>query len=472
MSYTSMGHIWRRMKAEKRSPFFYLGYGTGDYGLNLFWNSLSLILVFWYTETVGLEPHIAGYIYFFGLVWDGISDPIVATLAERHRSRYGGYRPFLLFGGALLSLCFCLLFWRPPLEGVLLIGYLIIVHIIFRTSYTIVAVPYAALTSRLTYDSRERTLLSGTRMACAFLGLFTISFAWFPLSRYFGNGSETSAHGVFITACLASAAAFIALAICFFSVRENVGPAPRRTSIPGIFQKFVEAWSNNTALRIMLLVIIAQSAATTSFSVTYAFYIEANQAVLANKETVLTAQAVMTLVSVPFWTIFARNVGRRTIWTLATIWVALCGSHAALGGMVVISGLPIQLVAMGIGLAAFAVVLWSLIPDIVEYGQHEYGVRAEAAVFGSSLFVQKFANGLMGLAVGYALKFIGYDADLEVQTADVGAKLETYISIIPVLGLVISAFIVWRLPFNEQTHSKIVEELTGTPPADATNKTG
>lgn len=89
----------------------YLGYGTGDFGLNIYWNALSLILVFWYAEVVGLSPDAAGLIYFIGMAWDAVSDVVIANLTQRTRTRYGTYRPYLVIGGVILGAAFVLLFW-------------------------------------------------------------------------------------------------------------------------------------------------------------------------------------------------------------------------------------------------------------------------------------------------------------------------------------------------------------------------
>jgi len=129
------------------------------------------------------------------MTWDALSDPIMASLSERINTRFGTYRPFLLYGCVFLGLAFIGLFWVPPFEGSLLIATLIITGLIFRTSYTIVAIPYATMASRLSYDSIERADFSGARMFCAFLGLLIVSMFLPPLVDQFTliTGSEKQA---------------------------------------------------------------------------------------------------------------------------------------------------------------------------------------------------------------------------------------------------------------------------------------
>lgn len=437
-----------------------LGYGLGDFGLNIYWNSLSLILVFWYADVVGVDPRTAGLIYFVGLIWDAISDPIVASIASRNRSRYGAYRPFILYGGVGLSLTFCLLFWGPPLEGAVLAIYLAAVHIVFRTSYTLVAVPYAALSSRITFSSEERTELSGFRMGFAFLGLLIISGAWFPLSRFFGAGDESDPNGHFITACIGAVLALAALGICFLTTKERTLPGDRFPDDASPLKSFVDALRTNNALRVLLIVIMLQSAAISSFSIPLAFYLEANEALLAQKETVMTAYAIATLLAVPFWTIMGRRFSRRFLWVLASAWVAIWGSTFMFFGPWVVAGLPLNIVLTGAGFGGFGVLIWAIIPDTVEYGQFVSGKRAEGPVFGTVLLVQKTSSGIVGLAVGMMLSWVGYDAALPVQTDLVASNIGKFLVLTPSILLVLSSLIILKLPLNKGLHARMVDKLS------------
>ncbi len=152
-----------------------IGYGSGDYALNLFWQGVGFYLFFFYTDVLGLPNATAGFIFAIGGLWDALSDPLMGYIAERTKSKWGIYRPYLLFGSLPLALSFILLFSQPPLdEGNFRLLYILIVLLIFRTSYTIVSIPYSALSARLTHNSRERTKIAGTRMYCGFLGALTV----------------------------------------------------------------------------------------------------------------------------------------------------------------------------------------------------------------------------------------------------------------------------------------------------------
>ncbi len=445
--------------AKRQIPFL-LGYGIGDFGLNIYWNSLSLILVFWYAEVAGLEPQTAGLIYLIGSFWDAISDPVMASLAERNTSQYGTYRPFLLYGGVVLGGAFCMLFWVPPFEGMALVIYLAIVHVLFRTCYTLVAVPYSAMSSRLTFDSFERTKLSSVRMMFAFAGLLTISGLWFPLVRFFSSGSDGLHSGFLFTAMTGAFLASCALLICFFSTKEKKPPGKQEYRKMEGLRAFIKAIKRNKALRVLLIMVFLQSGAHASLWIPLAFFIEANAHHFAAMEVVLTAFAITILCSVPLWTFLTGAIGKKYVWSIASGWVGLCGLHFLIFGPIVFMGLPIQIVLIGAGFGAFAMLIWAIIPDTIEFGQFEYGERAEGAVFGSVLFAQKVSAGMMGLLVGWVLSWVGYDTDLSQQTIDVANDLGKFLALVPPVLLAISSLVIIHLPLNKGIHAKIVDQLS------------
>ena len=446
------------MQADKLKRL--AGYGIGDFGLNIYWHSLSLILVFWYAEVVGLDPKLAGWIYALGLLWDAISDPLVASIAAANRSKYGVYRPFILLGSFGLGASFCLLFWAPPLEGQALFAALLAAAMIFRTSYTIVAVPYSALSARLTFSSVERAELSGVRMFFAFCGMLCVTSFFFPLSRAIEERGSTIAEGFFLTAMIGAIAATLALSACFALTREKPPLGGDDLESGWSLKSFLEAFVRNDALRMLLLVLLLNSAAGASINIPMAFYVQANTATFAQTEVILSAYALATLAGVPVWTLVARSLGKKKCWYLATAVTALAGVWLFALGPALIRGVPVQLIVYGFANASFAIVIWALIPDAVEYGQYNYGRRDEGAVFGSSLFAQKASGAVTGLAVGYLLSGIGYDAEREVQSAQTAISLGQYIALVPVTLLVLASITLYLMPLSRDLHERIVDELS------------
>lgn len=438
------------------------GYGIGDFGLNIYWNTVSIWLVFWYTMVVGIEPGVAGTIFFIGMIWDSISDPIVASYAERVRSRHGTYRPFILYGSFGVAICFGFLFWVPPFSGLTLLVALIAINVVFRTSYTLVAIPYAALSARISYDSVERMEFTGVRMFFAFAGLLFVSSQFPQLIRYFSNGSEYSEQGFIIASGVGAVIATVALIFCFLGTREK--PLPKSTvrarlSPSQIWQLLRE----NSALKILLTIIVLKSGAMACMNISLVFFIVSNQPAFASKELVLTAFAIATMAGIPLWTVFIRQIGKKRTWVFCSALIAVSGAHMLLFGPYLAYQVPVQIIVFGLCSGAFSVLLWSFIPDMVEFGQMASGKRSEGVVFGSVLVVQKLSGGFMGFVVGNVLGLIGYNKDASIQSAEVGQGLIAFLAICPALMLFLSIVPVLLLPLDRRIHADIVESLSADP---------
>ena len=118
------------MKQSNLSLKVRLGYGIGDTAICLYWSGVGLYLLYFYTDVVGISPELAGTIYLIGMMWDALTDPYMGYIAERTRTRWGVYRPYLLFGNIPLALSFILLFWAPPFEGYSLFFFLVFANIL------------------------------------------------------------------------------------------------------------------------------------------------------------------------------------------------------------------------------------------------------------------------------------------------------------------------------------------------------
>lgn len=433
------------------------GYGIGDFGLNIYWKTVSLYLVYWYTTIIGLDPRIAGFLFFIGMTWDAISDPIVATLSERVKSRFGTYRPFLLYGSISLGFAFVLLFWVPPLSGMGLIIFLIITTIIFRSSYTVVAIPYAAMASRLTYDSRERSSYSGARMFCAFVGLLMVSMFLPPLVETFTAYTGSEQRAFQYAAAIGASTATLAILICFMLTKEQ--PLPSKTvQSENVWSGIIGNIRANRSLRILLSVLILNTLAGTSLSLSLVFFIDANQATFASKEAVLTAYAIATLIFVPIWTFLVHRYGRKRIWCIIIFIYVMISLHMLVFSSVTINGIPVQIIMFGACGGGLAMILWAFIPDCVEFGQMDSGYRSEAGVFGSVLVTQKLSGAISGLLIGFLLAAFGVSAKTDSFVAS-SEKMTYFLAICPALLLALSVIPVMLLPLERHAHSDIVNKL-------------
>mgnify|MGYP001097162290 FL=1 len=184
------------MKSNKPAPVVLaltnktrIGYGFADFGFNLYYTGLNLFLLYYYTDVLEIRPAVAGLIFGLPLIWDAITDPIMGVIASRTRSRYGSYRPYLIYGSVPLAISFVMMFAAPVMFQNHVVLAAAISHVVFRTAYTVVSIPYSARSARIVSDSQERGMLAGVRMIFATLGgLFTV-FATLELATYLGDSN-------------------------------------------------------------------------------------------------------------------------------------------------------------------------------------------------------------------------------------------------------------------------------------------
>ncbi|HEX7850652.1 MAG TPA: MFS transporter, partial [Sphingomonas sp.] len=196
-----------------------IGFTVGDFAFNLYWQSISLYLLFFYTDAVGLSAGAAGLIYMIASIFDATIDPLMGAIADRTRTRWGRYRPYLLFGGPFVGIAFVLLYYKPALAGSSLAAWMLATHVLFRIAYTLVSIPYTAMSARITPNSGERGSIAGARIIFATLAGLTVAITTQPLAAHFG-GVADSPHGYLIAAVLFAAVATVIFPIVFAATRE------------------------------------------------------------------------------------------------------------------------------------------------------------------------------------------------------------------------------------------------------------
>ncbi len=195
-----------------------LGFGVGDFGANLVFQSTLIFLIFYFTDVFGIAAPIAGTIFLVAKAWDAVSDPVVGYLSDRTRTRWGKKRPYLLFGAIPLGIFFVLLFASPPMAPAFKPYYGMIMFLLVCTFYAVVNVPYGALAASMTLDSHERSKLSGFRTFFALMGALVVAGGMMPLVGLFPNQTI----GFRMAAAIFGVIAVAVTYVTFFSVREVV----------------------------------------------------------------------------------------------------------------------------------------------------------------------------------------------------------------------------------------------------------
>lgn len=429
-------------------------YGIGDFGFNLFFTGLNLYLLFYYTDVLGIRPQIAGLIFMVPVIWDAVTDPVMGCIATRTRTKIGRYRPYILFGAPLMALSFVMMFAAPLWFPSAVILSSAFAHIVFRTFYTVVNVPYSALSAAISRDGRVRSKLAAARMVAGVVAGLLAAALTFRLAAWFGDGDLKTG---FVRVALGYAGlASAALLIVFFAIREPAAAPSARGSL-----SFTDTWrflARNSAFWILSAAIFATAAAssvgTKSMVYYVTYYIGEPEAV----SSVLSALLLATTLSIPFWTWLSGIRSKRCVWLAAAAGLVCLQLLQFIIAPRSVELLVALQVAAGLFSGAIPVMLWAMAPDTVEFGEWRSGVRDEALPFGLVQLALKSATGLAVGALGIALGAIGYEANATQAPATLeGIRVLTFLA--PLFCTVAGAGCIAFYPIDARLHRRLVRAI-------------
>ena len=432
-----------------------IGYGIGDIAICLYWSGVGLYLLYFYTDVVGISGSLAGLIYFIGMAWDAATDPFMGYMAERTRTKWGVYRPYLLFGNIPLALSFVLLFWVPPLEGSSLFFFLLFANLLHRTCFTLVSVPFSSLTPRITSDSQERTNLTGFRMLGAQTGTNLMALLAFPI--IFWVGGEDESMGFVVLASIAGITAILIHSITFITVKEPDNDQGIER-VGGSLADAARAIGKNKPFWLVFSATLIVGITTIFFGNNLIYYTKYALDLHEHQGTILFTSGIVAFLSIPIWWIISNRLGKKITW--------LISSTVTLSSLILFYFYDIKtlnellfLVAfIGFGSGAGGILFWSMLPDTIEYGEVHTGVRSESSLYGFMTFAQKGSIAIAVLILGWVLDAIGYQANqaMSVTTID---NMKIIMTLIPILGISCSLIIIYFYPIDSKMHKDLLRQL-------------
>ncbi len=454
----------------RRTKFFY---GLGEWGTSAATAIRNLYWLFFLVSVVGLRAELAGVVILVGRIWDGINDPLVGMLSDRVHTRWGRRRPFLLYGAVPFGLSFFLLFVIPPIESEFRLAiYYGLVYLIFDTTFTILNVPYIALTPELTEDYDERSSLAGWRIATAILAALVASATFRLIAEdVFGEWfnqildlSSAVQAGYAVTAALAGITFIIPPLILFLVIREPKG-VPIDTSPFKPWKTFKEVFSNRPFRIAAAVYLLSFSTADVVVSVLLWFLIFYVRVDRGYDSLVLAIVLGIGFLTMPLTVKMMRRFGKRNTYigsmSIYAV-VLLIISQAPPGGQLFVI---IAAIFAGFGYGAISVIPWAMVADVIEEDELKTGKRREGVYSGYLVFFRKLATALTIFFVTQILArtgFIGGTTGSQVfieQPESALLALRLLVGVIPSLMLVLSIMIAWRYPLDRTTHDVMRREL-------------
>ncbi len=429
-----------------------VGFGICDLGGNLYFTIMGFYLLFFLTDIVGLPAGLAGTALMIGKIWDAITDPWVGYLSDRTSSGMGRRRPYILVGSVTLFIFMIVMFINPHIGNkYLLFLWVTLVYCLLNTAYTLVNIPYGALTPELTPDFNERTVLNGYRMSFAVIGTLTGAGAVLPLTGLFKNKDTGWAvmGGVMGGIMMATAL------IMFFSVkgRDRGKPIEKRS----IVKSYIEVLK----IKPFLLALIPWTLHISGITVIqggllyYFRYIYKNEGFF---QFALLALLVSSLVFIPVWVKISKRIGKKLSYNIGMLIFAFAvllffalgeklGVYFALGVMVF----------AGIGFATQYVMPYSIVPDVVEYDFVKNGIRREGAFYGLWTFTSKLGQSFAIALNGWILALFGYIPNVEQSRLSVlGIRLIS--GPIPALFFISGVIVLSFYPITHKYYDRMIKE--------------
>ena len=434
-------------------------YGVGDLGFNLFYTTLSLFLLIHYTNVLNIPPVTAGLMAAGPVLWDAVTDPIMGLIASRTKTRFGAYRPYILFGAPLCGLSFVAMFAAPVIFPSAVITSSVIAHLLFRTLYTVVNVPYTAMTVVLTQNSKERGYLAASRMIGAMVAGLMAAILMFPLAEAFGNGDTRL--GFVWVAALYAIIATIAMLIVGLSTHETPSGSDPQTQLS--FQQTLRFLKGNSMFWVLASAIFLGSIGSTIGINSLNYYVADYVGAPGEQGLVLLPLLLGFGFSIPIWTWVATKTSKARTWIIAGVPSVFVSLITFLLAPSALEPLAALVFVKGLFAGATPVLLWAMAPDTVEFGEWQSGVRDEAIGFGLIQLALKSASSLAAFTLGLFLAWIQYQAPevrtepLTEQTLD-GLRFAAFV--FPIVFTIGGLAVMTQYRLDHGLHARLSRALT------------
>jgi GPH family glycoside/pentoside/hexuronide:cation symporter len=458
------------MTIQKLSLKEKIGYGFGDAASSMFWKLFSMYLMFFYTDIFGISAVVVGTMFLVTRIWDAAFDPFVGILADRTETRWGKFRPYLIWVMIPFGVMGVITFTTPDFGTTGKIIYAYITYSLMMMVYSLINVPYASLLGVMSSDGKERTSLATFRFIFAFGGSLLVLALAKPLADIFSNMNSGPSNLQFGWQMATVVFAIIAIIFFWFTfswTRERVKPITEKTSLrhdlkdlwvnrpwfillgAGIASIFFNSIRDGAAMYYFTYYIPKQEAFQINLfghiidSIS-SFYFVLGQAAnivgvvlaipvsnwIGKKGTFLYAMLLATVFSIYFYFIDPNNT---TLIFVMQFLISMC------------AGITFPLI-------------WSMYADAADYSEWKTKRRATGLVFSASSMSQKFGWTIGGALVGWLLGYYGFQANVaQTETAQNGIRM--MLSFYPAIGTLMGVGFMLIYPLNEKYMVKISGDL-------------
>ncbi|MBI4731968.1 MAG: MFS transporter [Chloroflexi bacterium] len=462
------------METKRLTLWQKLVFGSGDWSIATFGTLRQLFYAIFLTDVVGIEPRLASVAAFLGIAWDALNDPLVGTLSDRVRTRWGRRRPFLLLFAIPFGLAFVALWWAPPFKSqILLAATVSLVYMLSDTFQTFISVPLYALTPEISGDYDERTSLTGYRMFFNLVASLVAAVAAPSIVDAALASGATQQQGYFVVSAIFGGLAIVPLLAIFFFIRERPRPAETENAPHVPFIVILKtAWKNipfrfASALYMLNWITFDLVGLVLPFFITY-WVASGNllqKALGLSLESAVFACLLVTSVAVlPFWVWVARKLNKNTAYMIGMGFWAVVQLLIFTIQPGQITFILILSVLAGISVSTAHVLPDALFPDVIEWDELRTGRRQEGIYYGVKNFIRKLTGALAIFIALQVLGWFGYQTPPEgvtffTQPAQTLTAIRVLIGPLGAVLLLSAIVIAWFYPLTREKHGRIQKLL-------------
>lgn len=445
-----------------------IGYGLGDAASSMFWKIFSMYLLFFYTDVFGLAPAVVGTMFLITRIWDSCFDPIVGILADRTKSKWGKFRPYLLWVAIPFAVIGVLTFYTPDFDEKGKIIYAYVTYSLMMMIYSLINVPYASLLGVMSSDRKERNTLSSYRMVFAFGGSLLALWLIEPLVNYFG-GNLNSKTGWLATISVFGVITTIFFWACFLFTKERIKPIENEQN--NLKEDLKDLLKNRpwwillgAGIGALVFNSIRDGAAVYYFkyyvssTVNFDFSLLGTDFHMTPTSIYLVLGQAANIIGVIIATPIANKIGKKKTFFGAMALAAVLSLIFYLFGKEDVTLIMTFQVLISICAGCIFPLIWSMYADSADYSEWKEGRRATGLVFSASSMSQKFGWTIGGAGAGWLLGYFGFQANVE-QTATAQNGIQLMLSILPAIAAAISVAFIAFYPLSEEKLQIIEQDL-------------
>ncbi len=428
-------------------------YGSGDLGLAFTDAMLGVGFMIFLMDVVGLNPAFAAVALLIGRSWDWINDPIVGYLSDRTRTRWGRRRPYILFGAIPFGLSFAMIWWNPPIDSHIgLAVYYSAAYTLYYTFYSVVCLPFFALTPELTSDYDERTALTTYRMMFSLVGtgvgmVLGMSLDWSP-----DNQSFIGMLGLFM-----GIGVVLPLFLVFFGTREN--PDYQTMPKPKLLDELKSASKNKPFLYAAGIILFTFLALDTTQQM-IVFYLKYYLKMDSSMEAISGSLIGAAILSLPFWNWVSEKLDKIKAYMLGASFMGCSlGLLYFIEPGTSLTSICVVAALTGFGFGSLQVLSWAIIPDTIEYDELESGERHEGMFYSLVTIFRKITTAFVLPGTGLVLGATGYVANSMNQNEATIFAIRSLMSGGPIIALLCGILLASKFPITRQAFEELRHKI-------------